>query len=96
LTGAQRQRSLLPARVLCVLGLVFAAIGMFFVSIATGVLGMVLGMVGYFLGARTLGTVTVILSTVMLIVGILLAPAAIPGSYDEPVDGTPRPSSAGE
>ena len=48
--GGRRQgRNLFPARALCVVGLSFAAVGAFFVSMATDILGMVLGMAGYFL-----------------------------------------------
>lgn len=92
--GARRQgRSLFPARALCVAGLSFAAVGAFFVSMATDVLGMVLGMVGYVLGARIFGTVVVILSMATLLVGLLVGPLSIPGSYDQPTNGTSRPSS---
>jgi hypothetical protein len=91
--GRRRERSLFPARALCVLGISFAVVGAFFVSMATDVLGMVLGMVGYFLGARVLGTVVVILSIATLLIGLLVGPAAIPGSYDQPTNGISRPSS---
>ncbi len=74
-------------------GLGFAVTGAFFVSLATSVLGMVLGMVGYFLGARVFGTVVVILSIVTLFMGLLIGPLSIPGSYDQPTNGTSRPSS---
>jgi len=84
---------LFPARALCVVGMSFAVVGAFFVSIATDVLGMVLGMVGYFLGARVLGTVVVILSIATLLIGLLVGPAALPGSYDQPTHGTERPAS---
>jgi hypothetical protein len=91
--GRRRGRSLFPARALCVIGASFAVVGAFFVSMATDILGMVLGMVGYFLGARVLGTVVVILSIATLLIGLLVGPAAIPGSYDQPTNGTSRPSS---
>ncbi len=92
--GARRQgRNLFPARALCVVGLSFAAVGAFFVSMATDVLGMVLGMVGYFLGARVFGTVVVVLSIATLLTGLLVGPLSVPGSYDQPTNGTSRPSS---
>ncbi len=89
----RQERSLLPARTLCVIGLGFAAVGAFFASVATAVLGMILGMVGYFLGARVFGTVVVTLSIATLFVGLLVGPLSIPGTYDQPTDGTSRPSS---
>jgi hypothetical protein len=93
--GGRRRvgRSLFPARALCVLGVCFAVVGAFFVSIATNVLGVILGMVGYFLGARVLGAVVVILSVVTLLIGLLVGPVAVPGAYDQPVNGASRPSS---
>lgn len=91
--GGASERSLFPARALCVLGLSFALVGAFFVSIATDVLGLVLGMVGYVLGARALGAVVVIVSIATLFVGLTVGPLAIPGSYDRQTDGISRPSS---
>ena len=82
-----------PARALCVVGMSFAVVGAFFVSVATDVLGLVLGMVGYFLGARILGTVVIVLSIATLLIGLLVGPAALPGSYDQPTHGAERPSS---
>jgi len=91
--GGGQGRSLFPARALCMVGMSFAVVGVFFVSVATDVLGMVLGMLGYFLGARVLGTVVVILSIATLLIGLLVGPAALPGSYDQPTHGTERPAS---
>jgi hypothetical protein len=91
--GGGQGRGLFPARALCVVGMSFAVVGAFFVSVATDVLGMVLGTVGYFLGARVLGTVVIILSVATLLIGLLVGPAAIPGSYDQPTHGTERPAS---
>ncbi|MDP8940131.1 MAG: hypothetical protein M3N10_07545 [Actinomycetota bacterium] len=93
MAGGRQERSLFPARALCVVGLGFAVVGAFFVSLATAVLGMILGMVGYFLGARVFGAVVVILSIATLFLGLLVGPAAIPGTYDEPMNGATRPSS---
>lgn len=75
------------------IGLIFAVVGAFFVSVGTAVLGVLLGMVGYFLGARVLGTVVVLLSVAALFIGLLIGPLSIPGSYDQPTNGTERPSS---
>lgn len=91
--GVARGSSPFPARALCVIGLSFALVGAFFVSIATDVLAIVLGMIGYALGARILGAVVVFLSIVTLFVGLAVGPIAIPGSYDRQTDGISRPSS---
>lgn len=93
MADGRQERSLFPARVLCVVGLSFAVVGAFFVSVATNVLGMVLGMVGYFLGARVLGTVVIIVSIATLVIGLVVGQSTIPGSYDQPTNGAPRPSS---
>lgn len=84
--GGRPGRSLFPARALCVVGVGFAVVGAFFVSVATDVLGMVLGMVGYFLGARVLGTVVVILSIATLLIGLLVGPGRATGLL-RPADG---------
>lgn len=81
------ERSLLPARILCATGLGFAVIGAFFISVGTNIVGMILGVVGYYLGARVFGVVVIVLSTVTLFIGLLVGQGAIPGSYDEAVDG---------
>ena len=81
------QRSLLPARILCAIGLGFAVIGAFFISVGTNVLGMILGLVGYYFGARVFGVLVIVLSMVTLFIGLLIAPGAIPGTYDEAVEG---------
>ena len=81
------ERSLLPARILCATGLGFAVIGAFFVSVGTNVVGMILGLVGYYLGARVFGVLVIVLSTVTLFIGLLIGPGAIPGTYDEAVEG---------
>jgi hypothetical protein len=81
------EKSLLPARILCAIGLGFAVIGAFFISVGTNVVGMILGLVGYYLGARVFGVLVIVLSTVTLFIGLLIGPGAIPGTYDEAVDG---------
>lgn len=93
MASGRQQRSLFPARALCVIGLIFAVVGAFFVSVGTAVLGVLLGMVGYFLGARAFGTAVVLLSIATLFIGLLIGPLSIPGSYDQPTNGTERPSS---
>ena len=81
------ERRLLPARILCAIGLGFAVIGAFFISVGTNVVGMILGLVGYYLGARVFGVLVIVLSTVTLFIGLLIGPGAIPGTYDEAVEG---------
>lgn len=81
------ERSLLPARILCAIGLGFAAIGAFFISVGTNVVGMILGLVGYYMGARIFGVLVIVLSTITLFIGLLIGPGAIPGAYDEAVEG---------
>lgn len=92
-SGARQGRSLLPGRALCVVGLALAVVGAFFVSVATDIVGMTLGAVGYALGARVFGVVVIILATATLFIGLLAGQGVIPGSYDEWVNGYPRPSS---
>lgn len=84
------ERSLLPARILCAIGLGFAVIGAFFISVGTNVVGMILGLVGYYMGARVFGVVVIVLSTITLFIGLLVAPGALPGSYDQEVNGVTK------
>ena len=86
-TPVEPERSLLPARILCAIGLGFAVIGAFFISVGTNVVGMILGLVGYYFGARIFGVLVIILSTITLFIGLLIGPGAIPGAYDEAVEG---------
>jgi hypothetical protein len=81
------EKSLLPARILCAIGLGFAVIGAFFISVGTSVVGMILGLVGYYMGARVFGVLVIVLSTITLFIGLLIGPGAIPGAYDEAVEG---------
>ena len=87
----EARQSLVPGRILCAIGLGSAVIGAYFVDIGTNVVGMVLGMMGYYFGARVFGVVIVVLSTITLFVGLLVGQGAIPGSYDQFVDGFSRP-----
>lgn len=82
---------LIPGRILCVFGLGSAVIGAYFVSVGTDVVGMLLGMMGYYFGARVFGIVIIVLSTAALFVGLLVGQGAVPGSYDQFVDGFSRP-----
>ncbi len=93
--GRRPARGVVPGRMLCVVGLSFAVVGAFFVSLATDILGMILGMVGYALGSRVFGVVVIIISTITLFIGILAGQGVIPGSYDELVSGESRPTSGG-
>jgi hypothetical protein len=81
------EKSLLPARILCAIGLGFAVIGAFFISVGTNIVGMILGLVGYYMGARVFGVLVIVLSTITLFIGLLIGPGAIPGTYDEAVEG---------
>ena len=65
-------------------GLVFAAVGAVGVDVSMEAVGIVLGIVGYALGARTLGLITIFLSTVMLIVVLMIGMGELPGL--EPTD----------
>ncbi len=77
----------IPGRILCTIGLGAAVIGAFFVSVGTDVVGMLLGMAGYYFGARVFGVVVIVLSTITLFIGLLVGQDALPGSYDEIMNG---------
>jgi hypothetical protein len=73
---------------LSVIALVFCVpVGMLFVSVATGAMGIVLGVAGYGFGARRLGLLAVVLYTAAMFLGLLAGQGAMPGSYDETLDG---------
>lgn len=74
-------------RLLCVLGIVLALIGAFFISVATNVLGMILGMLAYGAGSRRLGTLTIVLAVVTLAIGLFIGQGALPGAYDRITNG---------
>jgi hypothetical protein len=74
-------------RVLCAAGIVLAIVGAFFVSIASEGIGIALGMAGYLLGARALGVTTIVLCGAAALVSLFVGPYAMPGSYDELVNG---------
>lgn len=67
-------------------GIVLAIVGAFFVSIASEGIGVTLGVTGYLLGARALGVATIVLCMAAL-VGLFVGPYAMPGTYDELVNG---------
>lgn len=64
---------------LCVLGLLSAAFGAFFLHIVLESLGVVLGAIGSALGAFKLGIATIILSTVLLAFFLAVRQGLIPG-----------------
>ena len=74
-------------RIICAVGLGSAVIGAYYVSVGTNVMGMLLGMVGYYLGARVFGVVIIVLSTITLFIGLLVGQGAVPGAYDDIMNG---------
>ncbi|CAA9388071.1 MAG: hypothetical protein AVDCRST_MAG93-9581, partial [uncultured Chloroflexia bacterium] len=63
----------------CILGIVCAVSGAFFVDLMLEFLGILLGATGYTLGARKVGTATIVLSTILLLVFMAATQGAIPG-----------------
>lgn len=63
---------------LCVLGIVGAFLGTG-ASVLPGALGIMLGILGYFLGATRLGTITIVLSTAVLFLGLAASQGLLPG-----------------
>ncbi len=63
----------------CILGVISAATGVFFIDFVFELLGIVLGATGYALGARRLGKATVVISTVLLLVFLAASQGVIPG-----------------
>ncbi len=78
---------LILGRIICAVGLGSAMIGAYYVSVGTNVMGMLLGMIGYYLGARVFGVVIIVLSTITLFIGLLVGQGAVPGAYDEIMNG---------
>ena len=72
-------------RGVCIAGIVLAVLGIigaFFgigASIVPGALGIMLGILGYFLGSTRLGTITIILSTAVLFLGLAASQGLLPG-----------------
>lgn len=78
-------------RVVSVIALVFCApVGIYFVSIAVEFVGILLGILGYVLGARRLGWLAVVICTVAMFLGLLIAQGVMAGAYDRAVDGVFR------
>ncbi len=63
----------------CILGVISAATGVFFIDFVFELLGILLGATGYALGARRLGKATVVISTVLLLVFLAASQGVIPG-----------------
>jgi hypothetical protein len=84
------EKSLLPGRIVCAIGLGFAVIGAFFVSVETNIIGLLLGVMGYYLRARVFGIVVIVLSMITLFIGLAFGQDVIPGTYNESVDGIRR------
>jgi len=63
----------------CILGVISAATGVFFIDFVFELLGILLGATGYALGARRLGKAAVVISTVLLLVFLAASQGVIPG-----------------
>ena len=72
---------------MCVAGMVLAAIGAYFVSVALGAVGIVLGVAGYALGAHRLGAAAAVVGVASIFVGLLVGQGVMASSYDRAVDG---------
>lgn len=70
---------LLVGRIACVLGLGAAVVGLIGLDISPEAVGIALGITGYALGARGLGTATVAVSTVLLLVVLAIGVGEVPG-----------------
>ncbi len=90
--SATRPSSLIPGRILCVIGLSLAVTGAFFVDMSSGIIGMMLGAMGYYLGARVLGVAIIVICMVTLSFGLVAGQGAIPGAYDEVMNGYSSPA----
>lgn len=87
-----RPSSLIPGRILCVIGLSLAVTGAFFVDMSSGIIGIMLGTMGYYLGARVLGVAIIVICVITLSFGLVAGQGAIPGSYDEVMNGYSSPA----
>jgi hypothetical protein len=76
---------LLAGKISCLIGIVFAIVGVlttFFgygASIAVGAVGVVFGILGYSLDSRWLGVLTIILCVAALFFGVAAGQGLIPG-----------------
>ena len=64
--------------ILAVLGIIAAFLGTG-ASVIPGALGIMLGILGYFLGSTRLGTITIVLSTAVLFLGLAASQGLLPG-----------------
>ncbi len=72
----------------CVLGIVCAVSGGFFIDVILEFLGFLMGVIGYALGARRLGIATIVLSTALLLVFLAASQGLIPGiGPTDPIGG---------
>lgn len=79
--GAEQTARVLFGRVLCVIGLIFAAVGAVGVDMSFEAIGIVMGALGYAMGANRLGAITVVLSTATLILLLAASQGYIPGPW---------------
>jgi hypothetical protein len=76
---------LLAGKISCLIGIVFAIVGVlttllgYGASIAVEAVGVVFGILGYSLGSRWLGVLTVILCVVAIFFGVAAGQGLIPG-----------------
>jgi hypothetical protein len=82
--GAPEERGagglgLLLGRLFAFSGLVAAVVGLVGLDISPEAVGIVLGIVAYMLGARGMGTATIAISTILLLVVLAIGVGEIPG-----------------
>ena len=65
--------------VFCAMGLIASIVGLVEVDISLEAAGIVAGIIGYALGAQKLGTATIALATVLLIVTLVIGTGMVPG-----------------
>ena len=76
---------LLLGRVSCLVGILLAVGGTVFAltaggaTVSAGALGIALGVLGHSLGSRRLGAVTVVLCTLVLLLGVAASQGLVPG-----------------
>jgi len=82
---------LLVARLLCLSGLVTAAVGIVQMEVSLESVALVMGVVGYALGARTLGVATIVIATILMLATLAIGVGEIPGIA--PTDPQVTPNS---